>query len=373
MDHDLIIVGGGVAGSAAALRAAQNGLHTLWIRGTRRDHKRSRGHWVVNIDNMIGVHEGIIRGKVQRVLARGEAFAHARDALAAQGHMTISTRDVIGNVVDRIEADYPELVTMLEETATAAARTPDGDFEVSVGEERHRATGLLLATGVMDRQPSILKDHRGSSTDDIKWIYPAANREQVLYCIRCEGHLTRTRAACVVGHGEAAASIAMMLHERYGSAETVLTNGEAPTWSERAGAILAAYGIQVRTERIVDLGSERAALRSITLEGAETLEVAFALVSLGLYRVYNDLARDLGADLADEGRPEEVRHVRIDSRGETTVTGLFAVGDMTSRDDEPVMKQVYTCQEYAVRAVDELDRRRRDRMRSAALAAHAET
>ncbi|MCP4793217.1 MAG: FAD-binding protein, partial [Actinomycetia bacterium] len=99
MDLDLIIVGGGIAGSAAALRAAQNGMSALWIRGTRADHKRSRGHWVVNIDNMVGVHEGIVRGKVERLFARGPEHATARDLLAAQGPFTISTRDLIANVV----------------------------------------------------------------------------------------------------------------------------------------------------------------------------------------------------------------------------------------------------------------------------------
>ena len=369
MDHDLIIVGGGIAGSAAALRAAQNGMSALWIRGTRTDHKRSRGHWVVNIDNMIGVHEGIVRGKVERLFARGTDHAGARDLLAAQGPFHISTRDVIANVVERVEAEFADRVTLHEATCTAARRVAGEGFEVDAEGGPFRAPALLLATGVMDRQPSILKDHRGTTSDDIKWIYPAANREQVLYCIRCEGHLTRGERAGVIGSGEPAAGIAMMLHERYGSTEVILTNGEEPTWSERSAAVLTAYGVEVCRERIVEVGSERAGLRSITLEGGRTIELRFALVSLGLYRVYNDLARSLGADLADEGRPDELRHVRIDSRGETTAPDLFAVGDMTSRDDEPVMKQVYTCQEYAVRAVDEIDRRRRAALREAALSA----
>jgi thioredoxin reductase len=79
--------------------------------------------------------------------------------------------------------------------------------------------------------------------------------------------------------------------------------------------------------------------------------------------VYNDLARQLGATLMDEDHPIEERHVRIDHRGQTDVRGLFAIGDMAKRPDEPVMKQVYTCQEYAVRAVDTVDRRRRSRER----------
>ena len=43
---DLIIIGGGIAGSAAALRAAQNGLRFTWIYGDKHTRKASRAQWV---------------------------------------------------------------------------------------------------------------------------------------------------------------------------------------------------------------------------------------------------------------------------------------------------------------------------------------
>jgi len=92
--------------------------------------------------------------------------------------------------------------------------------------------------------------------------------------------------------------------------------------------------------------------------------VKFALVSLGLHRVYNDLAIELGARLMDENNPEEKRHVWINNKGETSIRGFFTVGDMAKREDEPMMKQVYTAQEYAVRAVDTIDSRRRKVLRA---------
>ena len=49
--------------------------------------------------------------------------------------------------------------------------------------------------------------------------------------------------------------------------------------------------------------------------------------------------------------------------------GLFCVGDMAKRrDGGPLMKQVYTAQEYAVRAVDTLERRARAERRRRLLA-----
>ena len=369
---DLIIVGGGIAGSAAALRAAQYQLNALWIRGDRADANRSRGQWVVNVDNMIGTHDGIIRKKVERLFKRGDEFEAARTKLAETPHMTISTRDIIGNVVDRIEADYGQHVTMVKETCTDARALDSGDFEVVVAdkdgnESTHQSAHIVLATGVMDRQPLVMKETPKGAEDNIKWVYPAANREQLLYCIRCEGHLTRETCTAVIGSSESAARLAMMLHERYDSACAVLTNGEQPQWKERSGKLLQAYGIPSYCGRIVHLESTRDGLRQIKLEDETTIDLSFALISMGLYRVYNDLAVALGAELGNKGSPTEERHVLIDSKGATSVPGLFAIGDMTTRVDEPVMKQVYTCQEYAVRAVDSIDRTRREAMRTEAL------
>ena len=369
---DLIIVGGGIAGSAAALRAAQYQLKALWILGSRVDANRSRGQWVVNVENMIGTHDGIIRKKIERLFKRGDEFEAARAKLAETPQMMISTRDIIGNVVDRIEADYGEFVTMVKETCTDARTLDNGEIEVVVtdkegNEQTHRSAHVVLATGVMDRQPLVLKNTPKGVVDNIKWIYPGANREQVLYCIRCEGHLTRGTRTAVIGNSESAAQLAMMLHERYGSACAVLTNGEEPTWKERTGQLLGAYNIPSFTSRIVDLDSRRDGLHQIILENKTAVDLSFALVSMGLYRVYNELAIGLGAELGNPGAPTEERHVLIDSKGATSVPGLFAIGDMTTRADEPVMKQVYTCQEYAVRAVDTIDRARREAMRMAAL------
>jgi thioredoxin reductase len=88
--------------------------------------------------------------------------------------------------------------------------------------------------------------------------------------------------------------------------------------------------------------------------------------------VAHDLARDLGPELEDSDRPEEERHLLVDDNSETTVPGLFAIGDMTRHRDRPIMKQVYTAQEYAVRAVDRVDGRRRQAGRRRLLAADGE-
>jgi thioredoxin reductase (NADPH) len=218
----------------------------------------------------------------------------------------------------------------------------------------------------MDKQPSIAKRRGGQVIDRPSWIYPWANRESVLYCIRCEGHLTRDRRVAVIGSSESAAQVSVMLAERYGSASALLSNGEPFTVEPRTKRLLDHYGIQMHTARMVDVegepGPAKMHLRAIVLEDDTRVECAFALVSAGMHRVYNDLARAIGAQLIGEG-PDNVRYVQIDAKGETNIRGLFAIGDLARRPDEPVMMQVYTAQEYAVRALDTVDRRRRSKMR----------
>ncbi len=53
--YEVVIIGGGIAVAASALRAVQYGLRVTWIIGDKYTAKRSRSQWVMNVDNMIGV------------------------------------------------------------------------------------------------------------------------------------------------------------------------------------------------------------------------------------------------------------------------------------------------------------------------------
>ena len=363
--YDIIIIGGGIGGSAAALRGAQNGLNTLWILGSKKTRKRSRSQWVMNLDNIVGFHEDVIKNQAIKTLKKYKQ-TDAVEILENE-HYHINNRMLIQNTIQRIENGFSN-VTILEGEVSILTKSEDG-FSIQIGEEIIEGKSVVLSTGVMDEQPHIQKQNRkGEWEDTPKWIYPFANREQVLYCIRCEGHLTEDESVAVIGHSNVAAELAMMLHERYENQVTILSNGAAPKISENRLEILEKYGIEIISDPITGLVSEGVKqLHGFEFENLKPINVKFALVSLGLHRVYNDLAREVNARLMDENQPEEKRHVWINHKGETSVKGLFAVGDMAKREDEPVMKQVYTAQEYAVRAVDTIDTRRRKKLRASIL------
>lgn len=360
---ELIIIGGGVAGAATALRAAQYLLPSVWFLGDSGSRRASRSAYVLNIDNMIGVHPDIVRGKAVALLEAKHPEA-ARELAAAEMH--ISTRDMVENVRRRIDAEFPGAVTVLEERVDRLIRSDDGVFTaVTPTGGEFPAPSVVLATGVMDRQPVIHKERKGRSLSGIHWVFPYANHETLLYCIRCEGHLTLGRKAAIIGAGASAAEIALAIRERYDCKVSLLTAGEEPAWGDRRQKLLDAMGVEVRHGKLVDIqGAGRgASLHAFVLEDGSRVEVELAFVAMGLHRVYNDLAVALGAELEASDLPPERRHVLVDRRGETTVPGLFVVGDMAQRRDEPIMKQIYTAQEYAVRAVDTVDARRRSARR----------
>src|SRR5689334_5571553 len=113
MAFDVIVVGGGIGGSAAALRAAQHGLQVAWVRGDEGTARASRARYVYNVDNMIGVHDAIVRKKAMAFLSAPE-HAAARAALAGT-HFHIGTQDMVDDVVDRLRAGFAQSATLVDE------------------------------------------------------------------------------------------------------------------------------------------------------------------------------------------------------------------------------------------------------------------
>ncbi len=359
MLYQLIVVGGGIGGAAAALRAAQYNIPTLWILGDRKTAKGSRSKWVKNIGNMIGIHPDIVLSKVKDVFKDDPALLAKLNEL----HLDISTEDIVNNVKDRLK-NYADVITVQEGVVQKIEKLGD-QFQVGfIDESLKPATAqyVVVSTGVMDFQPTIHRILKDKPSPKTAWIYPYANEETVLYCMRCEGHLTRQHKTAVIGYSDVAAQIAIILFERYRQVSHILLNGENSQIQNDSQKLLEQYGIAVVSEKIIDFQhkeNNKGALHAIVLENQRVISVDFAFVSMGLYKVYHELLQGLNIQLAAGSQPDSQKRVLVDSKAETHEANLFCVGDMAVRADEAVMMQVYTAQEYAVRAVDAIDRRRR--------------
>lgn len=306
---DVAVIGAGGAGQMAILRAVLNHLRTAVFLGDPATTKRGRATWVTEVDNIPGM------------------FDRKRP-------ITTTTREVI-QFIERNESLKPFLTTIKK--AAISIVKQDEFFVITAGDNVIKARFAVLCTGTMDIQPHI----NGS----IQPILPFANRGDVLYCIRCDGHRTVGHNCAVIGHRGVAGWIAVMLKERYDLPQIyVLTNGKPFEGSEEVYGLLSRYGIPIITAQIQEvLGDPKEELKGFKTSES-TIETTKAFVALGS-TVYNDLAKQLGVKLSDR------EHIVTNESGETSVPGFYAAGDIV----EGKKKQVYTAWDLAVDAVDDID------------------
>ena len=166
---DVVIIGGGIGGAAAALRAAQNGMNAFWFLGYKKTRKQSRSQWVVNLDNIVGFHEDIIKNQTIKTLQKHKQEEAA--ILLENQHYHINNRMLIQNTIQRIETNFPEF-KIIDDKVESLKNNENG-FEITYNDETVFADAVILSTGVMDEQPRIKKqDKKGEWLESPKWIYP---------------------------------------------------------------------------------------------------------------------------------------------------------------------------------------------------------
>jgi thioredoxin reductase (NADPH) len=310
--HDVAVIGGGSAGTMAALRVVLNNDECLFFPGSPKDKKRSRAFWVTKVENMpahLQYKKGIEEPNKESLewLANGE-FKEKFIWKKNTGIM-------------KIEKDANDVFILTDNK-----------------NEIYHARYIILCTGVMDVQPMI----QGS----IDPIYPYANIQLADYCMRCDGHHVLNKKVAVIGHDSGAAWVGIILHERYNCPEvTILSNGSKTRFSDEVLELMEKYKIKVVTESITSIKGDP---KNHVLEGfvceSTIVNVDFAFISLGMI-VYNELAKMLSADLDERG------FVVTDNKGKSSVNGLYAAGDLRAN----VKKQIYTAWDHAVDSADEIN------------------
>jgi len=152
--YDLIIIGGGPAGTAAAVYAARKQLKTLLI------VKEWGGQSTVSedIQNWIGTPH-------------------------------ISGADLAKSLKEHVEEYKGDILTILESEVTAVAGT-DGDFTVRTSKGEQKSKTVLVSTGSIRRR----LEAAGADTFEHKGL---------TYCASCDGPLFSGMDVVVVGGGNA--------------------------------------------------------------------------------------------------------------------------------------------------------------------------
>jgi len=267
-EYEVTIVGGGPAGLTAGLYATRLGHDTAVI-----NRGGGRAAMMLDTHNVIGITE------------------------------ETSGNEFIATGVEQVQsygADYhQDFVTEVEETDNGRFRIIAGDVEVV-------SEFVVFATGFSDARPDPPLPRTGKGLH---------------YCLHCDAYMFVDESVYVMGHGGAAAHVAMIMLN-FTSEVDLLLRGDEPTWSDETDKQLRAHPVDIVEEEIesMEKGSD-GWLEAFVFDDGTRREYKGGFPMYG--SDYNtDLAASLGVDIDDDG------HVTVDDHGRTSVDNVFAVGDV---------------------------------------------
>ncbi|MEW2167481.1 NAD(P)/FAD-dependent oxidoreductase [Streptomyces sp. NPDC007084] len=270
---DVVVIGSGSAALAATLSLARMNIDVMVVSaGNRRNEVSESMHGYLG-------HDGA---------SPGSFYSSALDQLTRYPTVSIRSAEITGadGTLDRF-----------------VARSADAEFS---------ARRLLVATGVEDLLPAI---------DGLAGQWGTG----VLHCVYCHGWEVRGRSVAVLASdGRLPVGVAMRL-AWLGCEVTLFTDSDEPIAPHTAKA-LRALEIATRSGRIVSVTAARGTQLVHTAAGSHPVDVTFVQP---VPRPRAELAVSLGCELTSDGR------VKVDAQGRTTVTGVYAAGDVARVDDHP--------------------------------------
>jgi thioredoxin reductase (NADPH) len=284
---DCLVVGGGPAGLTAAIYLARFKRRFAVV-----DAGEPRAAWIPVSHNIPFFADGI---PGPEILAR--------------------QREHVGQYGTRVLAG----------TVTELRRAPDGGgFAATVEEKggaprRIGARRVLLATGAVDVEP------------DLPDLPGAVRRGLVRYCPICDGYESRDRRIAVIGHGKRGAGEAGFIARTYSDDVTLLTLGcPMDDLGREERERLEGQGVKIVEEPVAALDVRGDRIAALRTGGGRELRFDVLYSALGL-RYRTDLGSALGAERDADGS------LLVDSHNQTTVKGLYAIGDAARGLDQVVV------------------------------------
>lgn len=267
---DVIIVGGSVAGLSAATYLGRMRRATLVVDSGKPCNR------VSHASHGFLTRDGVDPAELLRI-GREQVLAYP----TVQFHSALVTA---------VEQQADGFVVTLETGETFAARK------------------VLLAMGLRDQLPEV------------------ANVEQfwgrsAVHCPYCDGWEVRDQPLAVQGNGAAAVHRARLLLNLTDDL-VICTDGPA-TFGEEEWQFLQARQVRVIETPLIGLEGEGDQLH--TLHFADGSSLARRALFLNLKTSQQPLVATLGCEV------DEMGFVKVDEQGHTTVDGVYAAGDMTSR------------------------------------------
>ncbi|MGC8936859.1 MAG: NAD(P)/FAD-dependent oxidoreductase [Candidatus Methanomethylicaceae archaeon] len=278
--YDVVIVGGGPAGLAAAVYSSRSGVSTLIIEGAMLG---GRALYAKEIDNYPGFPEGISGNElVMRLVRHAERFG---------------TVIKVGQSVMEMELCGK----------TKVIKTPNDEF---------RSKAVIIATGLSQRKLGVPGEEKLVGRG-------------VSYCATCDGFFFRGKKVAVVGSNEDA-----LYDLKYLSSLTknLLWIPNTPVDDEKR-ELVEKLGAEILDGQVVEvLGENRLTGVKIKFEGKEEriVDLDGFFLALGFTPI-SDLAKSAGLKITKEG------YIIVNEDMETNFNGVYAAGDCTGRSHQIIV------------------------------------
>ena len=212
------------------------------------------------------------------------------------------------DLLGRIHAQAEKYGAKFQEAVvTGLSKTPDGLFEVSVGDTSIRARFVLLATGVLDHDP------------ELPGVDRAVERGLLRICPICDAYEVIGKKMGVIGGGSHSVREALFLRS-YSEDVTLIHIREEAALSSEDRRELRAANVDLIESSIDSVVIENDVIEGFDVGGAEwRFDVVYSALGTS---PQSALARDAGAAVNDSGCLE------VSDHQETSLDGLYAAGDL---------------------------------------------
>jgi thioredoxin reductase (NADPH) len=186
----------------------------------------------------------------------------------------------------------------------------DGSFVASGVGEPLRAKRILLATGIVDKEP------------DMPRLREAVAAGCIRMCPICDGHEVLDRKVAVYGPVASTVGHAVFMRTFSEDVTLLVPRSDAPATAAQRQA-MEEGGVAFVPSAVCEIAMGEDSKATVRLDDGSMLRFDTLYASLGS-RMRSELAVALGAECTGEGE------VKVDSHQQTTVKGLYAAGDVVS-------------------------------------------
>ena len=274
MIYDLIIIGMGPGGMSAAIYAKRNGLNVLLL---EKNMPGGITNYTSEVDNYLGMPN--VKGPELAM----KFFEHIKSL--------------------EIPYKLKEVTNIIDEGKTKKIMTKDEEFICKK---------IIVATG---RSPKLL-----GLPNEIELSGKGISR-----CALCDGMFYKDKVVAVIGGGNSALEESIHLAKLCSKVYLIHRRDEFRAEATIQDRIKEKENIEIiyNTE-VIKINEENGRLKSVTLSNNEELKTSGLFIYIG-YNPNTEVLKDVVAI-------DENGYIEVDERYETTVKGIYAIGDIILKD-----------------------------------------